>query len=982
MESPLLGRKSTRHSSHSPHCPAPYRFYLQPKDTFESVRSSLHSRVQAIESEVKTYLTQVEERIGDLKSRMSVDQSLIQSPLKPLLSPIKTPVNVRSSSENPKISTLPLNLRRKQVLPKLRRGRKDSVTALLQSDGFEEDWNRVEHIVERLKADRSVLPAPCLDDLLEQVRTRQQLQDAYKRSIWPSYEENSALAVYSTACEAMGVAPVPAIAKITGSKLVLNRYQLQTGLCKALARAIPALTQLKALHLDQNAISDAGGAALIAGIAHQTALQSFFYTRNELGLGVARELAFLELSNVTEICFNGCKVVNSALPPVLSAVLRIQTLCKLSLSDIGLRETAISALISGLKRSKLSHLDVSSNQIPLSGTKCFLTYLRRDTKLRYLDYSCNSLSSADNEVAYMIGAILRAQSCLVHLNLGNTQLGEEGVRLVVQGVRKSRTLVAVHLTGNGVSGLLAEYISRLLEARQEQRLLSDSASFRPAPVVSPLPSVLPKRHPGSSLANLKVRDSLGHQHIAHRDSLINIYQSEPRSSDQESYILSRVLGHEEVVGGDQWTVSQHCWVCERWSLFTFTVQESLLRRVESVDVLRHRLGLEGKVVLKGSFNDWEELPLTSPAADEYALSLLLPPGHHKFWFLYNQADLCISPTYSSEEERKIKLNRVKVPVRTVDVELMLAVKEEKVRIFDKNKSVFKAFLEDSDALVDQMFANDMKHSKISRVVKEENEFKAVVSLLRENFREIKEIFDNTAASSNYPTIGWLDFTDFSTMCQLLDKKFLNTAAIDRLFIAVNVELEAQDENPNRELCRFEFFEIIVRMALCKYQDLGLSAAQSLKKMLEEHILRYGTGSNAIAFRKEKLYQVEVNDVLEVNLFNLQSLFGAYKEARSKHISLKGLKSMLSKSSLSYNDRDLVRDFAFSKMSVLDESNSNGAHEKMVFVEFLEFLGRFSESAVREEVPLWGKIEQVLDAALPVHGMKRKAVSELVVEDED
>jgi hypothetical protein len=854
----------------------------------------------------------------------------------------------------------------------------------MQSDGFEEDWGKVEHIVDRLKADRSVLPAPCLDDLLEQVRTRHQLQDAYKRSFWPSYADTSALSVYSIACEELKVAPVPAIAKVTGSKLILNRYQLQTSLCKALARTLPALTQLTTLHLDQNDINDAGGAALIAGIARQDSLQSFFYTRNELGMRIAEGLAGLKESNLVEISFNGCKVVNSALPCVISSVLRIKKLNKLSISDISLQETAISALISGLKRSNLSHLDLSYNQIPLPATKSFLTYLRRDTKLRYLDYSWNSLASADNEVAYMLGAILRAQSCLVHLNLSNTQLDEEGLRLVLQGVRKSGTLVSLHLTGNSITMQLAEHINRLLEAKQETRLISDSAAVRSAPLVSSLPTVLPKRHPDPSLANLKVRDSLGHKLIAHRDSLVNIFQSESRHSDpsQESYILSRVLGHPEVADGHQWTVSQHCWVCERWSIFTFNVEESRLKRVESVDVLRQRLGKDGKVVLKGSFNDWQELPLGSQAEGEYALSLLLPPGDHKCWFLYNQADLCVATNYRSEEERKIRINRVRVPVRTVDVELMRAVREEKIRVFDKNKSVFKAFMEDSEALIDQMFGNDMKHSKISRVVKEESEFKAVVSTLRANFRQIKEIFDNTAASSNYPTISWLDFTDFSTMCQLLDKKFLNTAAIDRLFIAVNVELEAQDENPNRELCRFEFFEIIVRIALCKYQDLCISPVQCVQKILEEHVLKYGAGSNAIAFRKEKLYQIEVNDVLEVNLFNLQELFTSYKEPRSKHITLKGLKSLLSKSALPYNDRDIVRDFAFSKMSILDESTSNGAHEKMVFVEFLEFLGRFSDGAIQDEVPLWGKIEQVLDAVLPAHRMKRKPVSELVRDEDD
>ncbi len=38
------------------------------------------------------------------------------------------------------------------------------------------------------------------------------------------------------------------------------------------------------------------------------------------------------------------------------------------------------------------------------------------------------------------------------------------------------------------------------------------------------------------------------------------------------------------------------------------------------------------------------------------------------------------------------------------------------------------------------------------------------------------------------------------------------STIDRLFIATNVELEEIEENPDRALCRYEFFEILVRLA--------------------------------------------------------------------------------------------------------------------------------------------------------------------------
>ena len=49
-------------------------------------------------------------------------------------------------------------------------------------------------------------------------------------------------------------------------------------------------------------------------------------------------------------------------------------------------------------------------------------------------------------------------------------------------------------------------------------------------------------------------------------------------------------------------------------------------------------------------------------------------------------------------------------------------------------------------------------------------------------------------------------------------RFLSLTAIDQAFIAVNVELEELENNPDRDLCRYEFYEIIVRMARSKYLD--------------------------------------------------------------------------------------------------------------------------------------------------------------------
>lgn len=55
--------------------------------------------------------------------------------------------------------------------------------------------------------------------------------------------------------------------------------------------------------------------------------------------------------------------------------------------------------------------------------------------------------------------------------------------------------------------------------------------------------------------------------------------------------------------------------------------------------------------------------------------------------------------------------------------------------------------------------------------------------------------------------------------KLIDKH-LTLSTIDRLFIAVNFEgvPGGLDDNPDKELCRYEFFEILVRMAIAKYPN--------------------------------------------------------------------------------------------------------------------------------------------------------------------
>jgi len=60
--------------------------------------------------------------------------------------------------------------------------------------------------------------------------------------------------------------------------------------------------------------------------------------------------------------------------------------------------------------------------------------------------------------------------------------------------------------------------------------------------------------------------------------------------------------------------------------------------------------------------------------------------------------------------------------------------------------------------------------------------------------------------------------------------------IDRLFIATNVEIVELEENP--DLCRYVFYEIIVRMAGAKFKESGRCHTwdEATSRLISEKIL--------------------------------------------------------------------------------------------------------------------------------------------------
>jgi hypothetical protein len=67
---------------------------------------------------------------------------------------------------------------------------------------------------------------------------------------------------------------------------------------------------------------------------------------------------------------------------------------------------------------------------------------------------------------------------------------------------------------------------------------------------------------------------------------------------------------------------------------------------------------------------------------------------------------------------------------------------------------------------------------------------------------------------------------------------LSMTEIDQIFVATNYDEDDNSENDEGSLCRYEFLEIIVRIAKVKFYDKKIhpSISQATKHLLEDYIL--------------------------------------------------------------------------------------------------------------------------------------------------
>ena len=114
-------------------------------------------------------------------------------------------------------------------------------------------------------------------------------------------------------------------------------------------------------------------------------------------------------------------------------------------------------------------------------------------------------------------------------------------------------------------------------------------------------------------------------------------------------------------------------------------------------------------------------------------------------------------------------------------------------------------------------------------------------------------------------------------------KNLTKAGVVVLFIASNYEIDDQDDNPDSALIRFEYIELIVRIAIEKYKKTKIfqSAWEALEQCLKQNIEITSNHKEWQYFRETYIWTLEVNDILFFNLDSIKELYASCLTGRQK-----------------------------------------------------------------------------------------------------
>jgi len=219
----------------------------------------------------------------------------------------------------------------------------------------------------------------------------------------------------------------------------------------------------------------------------------------------------------------------------------------------------------------LRELDIAWNQVTAMNMWELVQNIEFCRNLSYLNLSFNSF--VGKHCADIVGSLcsfIRRNKKLMHLDISYCGLKNDNILEISKAVRKSRSLLAIHLSGNLISDEVKKKIRDHLQPRKRVKDLYYQIN-----------------DPDSEDEVTTTQQSKLNLSTAIQQKLVKYAQQEAMGENNgeqnpnlqgnpgERLIFSRVLGHFELPKAHKWIESSDCWVCSRHMYTVMVVSKSI-----------------------------------------------------------------------------------------------------------------------------------------------------------------------------------------------------------------------------------------------------------------------------------------------------------------------------------------------------------------------------------------------------------------------
>lgn len=666
----------------------------------------------------------------------------------------------------------------------------------------------------------------------------------------------------------------------------------------------------------------------------------------------------------------------------------------LSLNDNILGERSFDCILSILRSLKpyLKHLNLENTRISTGNVVALASALGSNHSLTFLSLAKNNLNIGPCKA---LKEMLRSNDTLKKLDLHWNCIRAEGAALIFEGLAENRYLKALDLSWNSIGcSKDLSFMDRISENLSKQTYLKHldlSHNYISLSECEILQKGLENNH---TLLGL---------HVAGNSCFIDskgFLIIDPDRKPEEGHFFKRIIEPQQHMRSSR----MNCWICEEWKEVTF--------------IWKMKFAHGDPVFLHLECDNYQP-ELMFYEKDTFSLTRAVPQGQIKFFFSHF-SEATVSKEYKTESIKNPYEFEVTfwegctVPLKMVifntlnsgkDLQFYSQISEAKPRIksmvyippeeeleripWSIPISLFKDYRFIDQAILIDCFEFDWNMSRLPGLIKVPLQQSQIKEFLHEHYESIYHAYKTLSSlgGSEIFSIGSNVLTDFLNECKLIDDLFGPSDIGVNWNACITPKEKGQIYNPGNALVRYEFLEILVRIANDRYvrNKICGNILDATRKMFLDYLIPIMITYDTSIWRNGEYLCEDVDLVFKAHKSILDQVYKKYSGKKT----LPGQKVFMCmeefrdfcRDARLENERCTAREidlaFSLAMMCQVDELYKK-RHIEMSFVEFLEAFARVCATAGSARRYLKNEKDQIKELYASVSVMKVHQIIEDVM----